>query len=428
MRKIILYCVFVITSIAASSQNNAYFEGAIEVNFTKMPLTIEYTLLDKDTLKLYFGSPSQTNDLLKATKAYFKGDSLLFQLKKNNIVYRGKFNEAKDTINGVFKQGLLKTPLMFVKRDTAFAYVRPQTPLPPFAYVVKEVEFVNPKLPKYTFKGTLTMPKRGRNFLCVVLLSGSGVQNRDEEIYGHKPFLVIADHLAKCGIATFRYDDRGYGTNDKKLLDATTMDYVADAQAAIAAVKAEDKIDTNHISLLGHSEGALIAEIIAAKDSSINCLVLLGAPAVDGRSLLVSQLKAISQADSISNDSISVMLEQQTKSLNDPKLPKWLKTYIAIDPKEYLQDITQPALFLYGKKDLQVVPSDNIPVIKQYFGKKKGNNSYKILEMPEDNHLFQRCETGLPSEYGDIEMTLDNEVLYHIVTFIREKGSIKRLH
>ncbi|MDR1847836.1 MAG: alpha/beta hydrolase [Bacteroidales bacterium] len=422
--KIFLFFAFMMVVIVVNAQDTCFFEGSIEHNFQKLPLTIEYTHSQKDSLLLFFGSPSQTDSLLRANKAYLKGDSLLFQLKSANIIFRGRFH-GEDTIIGLFKQGLLKTDLTFVRRQAKFHYNRPQTPNPPYPYLVEEVEFINPKIPNYKFKGTLTMPKRGSNFPCVILISGSGIQNRDEEIYGHKPFLILADHLTKCGVAVFRFDDRGYHSSDPKLLSATTLDYVTDVEAAISAMKKHTKINKSRIGLLGHSEGGLIAQIIASKDSTIKYTVLLAAPGLNGREVLRSQLEAIAKASDISQDSLSQLLAIQAKTL-DKSTDKWTKTFLTLNPADYLQNMRQPTLILQGLKDLQIVADANLEAIKQNFGKKKGNNSLQVITFSECNHLFQRCNTGLPSEYIDIDMTLDPDILHHISQFIRYHSGLRK--
>ncbi|MDR0789885.1 MAG: alpha/beta fold hydrolase [Bacteroidales bacterium] len=419
-RLILLFAIA--TSAVSYSQNKMFFEATLEFNYTKLPVTIEYEKVKADTLRLLFGSPSQTDSLFLVDKAYLKGDSILFQLQSMGVVYRGKFNESFDTINGTFRQGVLSVPLLFVKKAGKFTYNRPQTPEPPFNYIVEEITFTNPKVPKYTFKGTLTKPKRGRNFPCVILISGSGIQNRDSEVFGHKPFAVLADHLTTCGIAVFRFDDRGYKSSDTSLLNATTFDYVSDVEAAIKMIKQQANIDSTNIGLIGHSEGALIAQIIASKDTSLKFIILMAGQGLKGRDVLTSQLKAITIAEGITDeDVLAQRLEEQRKAIDSKQSPKWLKTYCEIDPKDYLPLITQPTLVLQGMKDVQVVPDANMSAISENFGTKVGNGSLHIKTFSDDNHLFQRCKTGLPSEYGEINLTIDLEVLHHIQQFIREK-------
>ena len=409
------------------SQNSVFYEANLELNSVKLPLTIEYQKRSDDTLKLHFGSPFQTDDLFLADKAYLKGDSILFQVKVAGIVYRGRFSENGDTISGTFKQGLLNTPLVFAKKGEKFSYIRWQTPKPPFNYIIEDIEFTNPKLPNYVFKGTLTKPKKGKNFTCVILISGSGIQNRDSEIFGHKPFAVLANHLTSCGIAVFRFDDRGYKSSDPSFADATTFDYVTDVEAAISMIRQRSDIDSTSIGLIGHSEGGLIAQIVASKDSLLQFIVLMAAPGLTGRDILTSQLRAITASEGITDTAIiNQRLEQQRQAIDGENTPKWLTTFCIIDPKNYLPLITQPTLVLQGMKDLQVVPEENIVAITENFGKKVGNNSLTIRKFPDNNHLFQRCKTGLPNEYGEIDLTIDMDVLYHLQLFIRDRAKTKR--
>ncbi|MDR1725921.1 MAG: alpha/beta hydrolase [Bacteroidales bacterium] len=426
MKHFIFLCLIAFANILYA-QNKEYYEASIEVNYFKMPLTIEYSLLSNDSLSLLLGSPSQTEDLLQADKAYIKEDSLLFRLKKFNITCRAKYSTNKDSIIGTFKQGNFKTEIVWLRTNQHFSYNRPQTPVPPFRYIVEDFEFTNPKVKNYTFKGTLTRPKRGNNFPCVILISGSGIQDRDCTLLGHKMFMIIADYLTNSGMAVLRFDDRGYGTNDTALLNATTLDYVSDVESAIEALKHINYIDPKHIGLLGHSEGGLIAQIIASKDTSLNFIILMASPGISGREVLVSQLKALTKAKGITNEKeIEAQLVLQKNAIENKKASKWIKTFVDLNPKNYLPYITQPTLILQGAKDLQVTPQENLSAIREYFGRAVNNFSYKVLVFSDNNHLFQRCKTGLPSEYGEIDLTIDTDVLHYLVTFIREKNRIKK--
>ncbi|MBR1926892.1 MAG: alpha/beta hydrolase, partial [Bacteroidales bacterium] len=294
---------------------------------------------------------------------------------------------------------------------------RPQTPVEPFPYKVEEVSFTNGDA---VLSGTLVYPEgwnARKKVPVAILVSGSGLQNRDEELFGHKPFLVISDYLARKGIATLRYDDRGAGKSVGNAQEATTMDFMEDAGAGLDFLRSTGKFGKTGV--IGHSEGGEIAFMLAARNK-VDFLVSLAGPGVQGDSILLLQnLNALRQAGytmPIPKETVRA----QVKSRNNP----WLDYFIDYDPAKDIRLVRCPALILNGGKDTQVEAPVNIPAIEsnlprnrrgRYVSKKTAVKVYPGL-----NHLFQHCETGQSDEYGRIEETISPEVLSDIAAWINK--------
>ena len=415
MKKAIILFI-ILFSTALYAQQTDYYEGNLEFKGQKLPLTLEVTM-DKDTIAM-LGSPAQTKELIPATKIVLRNDSLMFSVKQLKATYKGKINQTKDTIYGTFKQMFLELPLCLVKKEKPEIIVnRPQNPPANPSYIQEEISFRTEGV-DYEFKGTLTYPKKEGKYPLMIMISGSGIQNRDEEIMQHKPFAVIADYMANNGIAVFRYDDRGFGSKNAELFNATTFDYALDVESAINAVKNHPNIDANKIGLVGHSEGGLIAPIVASRNSDVDFLILLAGPGVNGMEVLVEQTKAILKANGYSKKEI----EAQVEALKKRELPDlnnvWMKCFLNLEPSVYLEKVKQPILVLNGTKDLQVLHYQNLPAIKKAL-KEGGNKSYKIHKLKGLNHLFQECKTGSPNEYYQIEQTISPKVLKLMKDFVK---------
>lgn len=415
MKKLIILAFLAFSTIVSAQQSN-YYEGNLEFKGQKLPLTLEVTI-DKDTIAM-LGSPAQTKELIPATKIVLRNDSLMFSVKQLKATFKGKINETKDSVFGNFKQMFVEIPLCLVKKEKPEIIVnRPQNPPANPSYIQEEISFRTEGV-DYEFKGTLTYPKKEGKYPLMIMISGSGLQNRDEEIMLHKPFAVIADYMANNGIAVFRYDDRGFGTEDTKLFNATTLDYALDVESAINAVKNHPNIDANKIGLAGHSEGGLIAPIVASRNSEVDFLILLAGPGVNGMEVLVEQTKAILKVNGYSKKEI----EEQLKALKNGELAghshPWMKCFLELEPSVYLEKVKQPVLVLNGTKDLQVLYKQNLHAIEKAL-KKGGNKSYEIHKIKGVNHLFQECKTGSPNEYSEIEQTISPKVLELMKDFIK---------
>lgn len=329
---------------------------------------------------------------------------------------------------------------------------RPQNPQPPFTYRSEEVVFFN-EADSARLSGTLTSPDKKGRFPAVVLITGSGTQNRNEEIMGHKPFLVIADHLTRNGIAVLRFDDRGAGGSTLGKGGITTRSNARDVKAAVDFLKTRKEIDKKKIGLIGHSEGGMIAFILAAEDKGICFIVSLAGPGVSGDQILLSQQETYFKTSGASDSVVRTLLETNREYFNlikaseanngdfrtavsrwlkqkypaitdaqvEAQLKKllnpWMYDFVKDDPYNVIKQVTVPVLAINGKKDTQVSSRINLPVIEKAL-KEGGNLNYQLVEPEELNHMFQHCKTGMPVEYGQLEETFAPEVLDIITSWI----------
>ena len=298
---------------------------------------------------------------------------------------------------------------------------RPQTPQTPYPYETEEVTFTNEK-DGATLAGTLTYPvgydkESGKpvggnmkSLTVVLFVSGSGQQNRDEELFNHKPFLVIADYLARHGIASLRYDDRATGSSKGgEVKNATSEDFMRDAEAGLNYLRNQKKF--KKIGVLGHSEGGLIAFMLGARKKT-DFIVSLAGPGVKGDTLLAAQTNRIMELSGMS----ATMTAEQYRQQKEVQETPWLQWFINYDPSDNIRNSRCPVFALNGDRDCQVLSSQNLPPIQRLLPKSKKN---LIKEYPGLNHLFQHCTTGLPTEYGQIEETISQEVLQDIVQWIQ---------
>jgi hypothetical protein len=339
---------------------------------------------------------------------------------------------------------------------------RPQEPSKPYPYYTEEVTFENIQA-QVSLAGTLTLPSEEGNYPAVILISGSGAQNRDEQISGHKPFLIIADHLTKHGIAVLRFDDRGVGKSTGNFKAATTADFASDVASAIEFIKTRKEINRGKIGLIGHSEGGLIAPMVASDSKDVSFIVLLAAPGIEIRKVLLMQQELIAGADGVSDSEIKKFIlpvhkkayQMISVATNSSKLKtdlarliaesfdnspsdlmpvnmtkeevvstqsekwssEWFRNFLKYDPASILEKVTCPVLALNGEKDLVVTPKENLSGISIAL-KKGGNTSVTVKELPNLNHLFQNCETGSPAEYAKIQETFSPVALKEISEWI----------
>jgi len=338
---------------------------------------------------------------------------------------------------------------------------RPQVPSKPYSYHSEDVTFPNPE-EDITLAGTLTLPSVEGNFPAVVLISGSGAQNRDEEVAGHQPFLIISDHLTKNGVAVLRFDDRGFGKSTGNFNEATTVDFASDVKSAIAYLKTRKEINKTKIGLIGHSEGGIVAPMVASSSQDVSFIVLLAGPGIGLRKVLMMQQELIPRAMGISESDIqkslainetafemieksqdretlkaelakyieesydkvpakllpSKMTKEQVIKMQSEKLSSpWYKNLLNYDPAPTLEKVACPVLALNGEKDLQVTPKENLAGIKNAVTK-GGNINVTVKELPGLNHLFQECETGSLTEYETIEQTFAPTALAEITAWI----------
>ena len=342
--------------------------------------------------------------------------------------------------------------------------VRPQDPKKPYPYKEEDVTYKNER-DGLKLAATLTMPKEGGPFPAVVLLTGSGAQNRDEELLGHRPFLVLADHLTRKGFAVLRADDRGVGGSEGSTGQSTTENFAYDALAGITYLKTHPEIDAAKIGLIGHSEGGIIAPLAASLSDEVAFIVIMAGTGLTGEEILYLQGALIAAAGGTSEEEIEnnrleqveifavlksdknekaikkvltdmfnedypTLSEEEKKSIPDKEaylegqfkqlLSPWFRFFLTYDPKPALRKVNCPVLALIGGKDLQVPHKENLEAIEAAL-KEGGNKDYTVKMLPGLNHLFQKAGTGAPSEYSIIPETINPSALDTISGWLLER-------
>jgi len=366
-----------------------------------------------------------------------------------------------DTLRGTWSQGVpLPLELERVAEGTDLAPERPQHPEKPYPYREEAVRFDSGAV---SLAGTLTLPEGDGPHPAVVLVSGSGPQDRDETLIGHKPFLVLADHLTRAGIAVLRYDDRGVGESKGDFATATTVEFADDALAAVGFLKGRGEIDNGKIGIIGHSEGGIVAPMAANRSSDVAFVVLLAPPAVPGREIILEQTDLIltkmgvsaalvalnsktqrsiftvldsSLEDDGKREKVAGLMREAAEGLSDQErimlglneeviaaqstrlVAPWYRYFLNHDPADELRKIAVPVLALFGEKDLQVTPDQNATPAAEALSEAGVVSRVQVLEGL--NHLFQTAETGLPAEYGAIAETFDPGALEIISGWIAE--------
>ncbi|MBL8211436.1 MAG: alpha/beta hydrolase [Bryobacterales bacterium] len=369
------------------------------------------------------------------------GAKVRFEVPSVGGKYEGTLSADGLAMEGEWSQGVA-LPLTF-RRGPAAEVRRTQVPQGPFPYEEIEVMVANPQADAVKLACTLTVPKQGRPAPAVVLITGSGSQNRDEEIAGHKPFLVLADHLSRNGMAVLRCDDRGYAKSSGTAATATTMDLATDAEAQVAFLKTRSEVSARHIGLIGHSEGGLIAPIVASRNAGVAFVVLLAGTSVPGREIILEQVQTLTRLNGMNEGAIQMALSAQTKVLdivesepddaaaleklsviappNQARLlvAPWYRAFLKLDPAPYLRQTKVPLLALFGELDRQVLPGQNIPPLVKAL--EDGHHAdYTVAKLPKLNHLFQTATTGGPGEYGSIEETIAPLALETITRWIQQ--------
>jgi hypothetical protein len=374
----------------------------------------------------------------------FQDGTLKFEMTAIHASYVGTLSNDAALLTGEFTQGAAM-PLEF-KRVSDLSQLelkRPQTPKKPYPYKEEEVSYEN-KQDSVKLAATLTLPPGAGPFPAVVLITGSGPQDRNEALLGHQPFLVLADYLTRRGIAVLRADDRGVGGTSKPGPNDTTENYAADALAGVEFLKARKEIDPKQIGLVGHSEGGMAAPLAAVKSTDVAFIVLMAGPGIPGDQLLTKQIgliaaaeceKEVQQAMVDGQKLIDTAAQEKDNAVARQKLHEaaakraerarkkidaqlatadlqsfvwasdWFRYFLRYDPRPILAKVKVPVLAINGEKDLQVPAKEDLDAIEQAL-KEGGNKDYKIVMLPNLNHLFQTTKTGAPSEYAEIEETI----------------------
>lgn len=421
--------VFAMMAFAANAQEGSW-NGELNVMGNKVPLVFNFS-----TNGCTIDSPSQGVNGIQAEKTVKDDGTISVKVGMIGATFEGKMTDGE--IKGTYVQNGFPLPLTL--KPGKLVVKRPQTPLPPFPYKEESVSFTNAQ---YTFNGTLTLPENyTKNTPVVLMVTGSGQQNRDEELFSHKPFAVIADALARQGIASLRYDDRGWGDKSVNFADFTTDDFRQDAAAALPLLRKR----FNKVGILGHSEGGTIAMMLAAEGKA-DFIVSLAGMAISGKETLIMQNRQAMTAiglpketvDSYCN-SISKALDEiasgkKANEINIDDVPQALKPitikalqqadtpyirhFLTVDVGKLLPKIKCPVLALNGTKDTQVDCDANTTRIE----KGLANCKHSIKKIDGVNHMFQHCNTGIVTEYQQIEETIAPEVLQVVAKWIKSES------
>ena len=432
-----------------------YWNGKIKAGSMSFTFSIRLWI-DDGSLRGSLDSPEQDLKNIPVDEIIINNDSIKLNIKAIQRKYHAAIDRKNYVMHGIYiREGQVNFPLELNKSESAAVLKRPQMPVKPYPYLEEEIVFTNDN-DGIEISGTLTIPEGEGVFPAVILISGSGAQDRDESAFGHKPFLVIADYLTRNGISVLRYDDRGAGKSKGDHLKATTEISSEDVISALRFLQSRKEIAGTKIGLIGHSEGSIIAAIAAGKNPDIAYIVLLGAPGLGIEENLYLQNTLIRRADGMNEDIIeqynniqrnifsiikeepddSVAFEklraaytlnryqllsnEQKSSIDETiksRLTPYFRDIIKCEPAEFLKKVQCPVLALSGEYDLQAPPRQNLPEIERAL-KSGNNNNYKLIELPEINHMMQTSRKGTISEYSEIEETVSPEVLNCISEWI----------
>jgi uncharacterized protein len=450
----------------------ALLEGTWQGAFEGLSLRIvlHVTRTRGNGLAATMDSPDQGALGLAVDTVIVSGDSLRFRLKKILADYAGAIAGDGSRIVGRWRQGNQVLPLTLARSATAIERPRrPQEPMAPLPYEEDTVRVTN-RVAGVSLAGTLTRPRGSGPFPAAVLVTGSGPEDRDETVFGHKPFLVLADDLTRHGIAVLRLDDRGVGGSSGDFPSATSEDFASDAEAAVEFLAQRPGIDSRRIGLIGHSEGGLVAPMVGARSTRVAFLVLLAAPGVPGDSILIEQSESASRAMGADEATVranralerevlkafrelpdSAAVASRVRELVRDRLARlspaaraatgdpdsiaeaglrqlrspWLSFFVRYDPRPTLRRVRVPVLALNGSKDVQVEPRVNLPAVEQAL-RSGGNRDVTVKEMPGLNHLFQTANTGDVTEYAHIEETFAPAALDEISRWILRHAAPRR--
>ena len=436
---------------AAGKNVVGIWQGTLKVQALELRVVFHIQSDSTVGFKATLDSPDQGAKGIPVDNVATHLDSLVLTISAIGGAYEGVVQPGDSVVIGMWKQRGAALPLDLHRIQALAEIARPQEPKPPFPYDAEEVSYEN-KGAGVTLAGTFTKPYGGGPFPALLLITGSGPQNRDEELFGHRPFLVIADYLTKRGIAVLRVDDRGTARSSGVFGTATTKDFADDVRAGVDYLKSRSDVNSKKIGLLGHSEGGIIAPMVASTSGDVAFVVMMAGPALRGDQILYLQDSLISSAMGIPSGEItkelrlnrtlyslireesdSVMLARKIRSAVEESMSgdsasvgnvnqnavntavkqmtsPWFKFFVSYDPLPALEKVECPILALDGSKDLQVPAEPNIEMLQIAF-KASGNKNASSRLLPGLNHLFQKAETGTPLEYAKIEETVNPEAL-----------------
>jgi pimeloyl-ACP methyl ester carboxylesterase len=445
MRQIIAAALFVLIAIPGQGQETSKSEtplqglwlGKMQVSEQmSLQLAFEIELIEEGAYAAKMNVIEQKALDIPMNACTLSDDSIHIRFDAAGIAYDGHYSHSEDKIFGAYSQGGGSFTLDLTRVDKLPLEVeRPQTPVRPFPYEEEEVTFLNNEA-GIKLAGTFTKPTDGQNLTAVVLIAGSGRNDRNETGMGH--FLLLSDYLTRHGYAVLRYDKRGAGESEGDYGAATTFDFTEDAKAALDYLNTRSDIDHQSIGIIGHSEGALIAPMIAAESKeAVAFIVMMGGIGVRGSELLLLQSGKMAAIQGAPDEEISEMIRKNrilyeiagssdsdsivAKKLSeaDPGIENndyngllwtWFRTFLSLEPDTYLSKVTCPVLAINGEKDVQCPPEENLAAIKQSL-QKAGNESYVVKTLPGLNHLFQTAESGSPYEYEQIAEIISPDAL-----------------
>lgn len=464
-KQLILFAIMLAGGFAkAQTGFTGIWEGKINAGAeVRIIFQISYDAANKPVATM--GVPGQgLRDV--STTVDIDGDSIHIGIAQFHSKYSGLLRG--DSITGTFHQGI-PLPLNLNKVTSVAEKVRPQTPVPPFPYKTEDLVYTNSDK-SITYGATITIPPGKGPFPAAILLTGSGQQNRDEEILGHKPFAVIADHLTRKGIIVLRVDDRGMGQTTGDIFSATTRDFADDALVSLNYLLNRKEVDKSKVGLVGHSEGGMIAQLIAAERKDLSFIIMLAAPGEKTLKLMNDQNEAIltkaglpvsyiSAYLSLYNDILTTVLEtdntqafEKVKTVVDNWTAKtaanivvattgikddrsktefinrfvsqlgnpWFRYFLSYDPAPTVKNISAKVLAVNGSSDIQVLSKQNLAGIEGAL-KKSSSKSYEIKEFPGLNHLFQECKACTVAEYSELDQTISPALLEYISSWLKKE-------
>jgi dienelactone hydrolase len=441
--------------------------GELEIpNTAKLRMGIIISKTGDNSYKAVLNIIDQATGDIPCDEIIHKNDSVIIKIKGLGIEIAGAITPGYKSIKSEYRQHGGVIQVFFGRVDKLPELLRPQEPKKPYPYNEENVVFENKKA-GIKLAGTLTYPKSKGKFPAVILVTGSGQQDRNESIGGHKPFWIIADYLTRNGIAVLRVDDRGIGGSTGNFNQSTTIDFAEDALEGISFLKSRKEINPNKIGIIGHSEGGIIAPLAASMSSDVAFIVSMAGVIINFEDVVIDQIlnqlklqgrndedlelernwrKKIYSLAKENTDSATAakklwnlyneLSEDEIKKLNWPKgrheaqikqvLNPWWRYVLTLDNKAILMKVKCPVLAIYGELDQQVNPGKNIPIIEKAL-EEGGNKNFMVKELPGLNHLFQTAGTGSEYEYTRIEETFSPQALQLITDWIlKQTMSIRK--
>ena len=450
---------------AAAQSVTGRWAGKLQVTGGQLTLVLRIQEGEGGKLSAFLDSPDQGAYDIPCDSVVYSAPHLKVIMGAIGGQYEATLED--NSLRGQFTQGGASSPLVLTpSAEEDRSTLHPQEPKKPYPYLAEEVRFVNPT-DGDTLAGTLTMPTTPGPHRAVVMITGSGPQSRDEPVMNHRPFLVWADALTRLGIAVLRYDDRGVGASTGNFNEARTADLARDVEAAVDYLRSRKEIDNQRIGLIGHSEGGMIAPMVAvSRPKDVSFIVLLAAPGLRGDSILVMQNEVISRrshtpdsireataqlnrslfallvppttdeealrqslaevlrgaffdgplAPPMPHEQVELAINQEMEMLTAP----WMRDFLRYDPAPMLSRVQCPVLAVQGSEDVQVPAAANLPIVEKALTL-HGNKEVTVKEFPGLNHMLQHCQTCLPDEYGEIRETVSPEVLQFVGEWILKR-------